>query len=75
MNYLLERLKNIVKVICLFLTDYINLLHGQFMLPGMYRRDVVLYNPKKGIKYIEALQKEITEVQWKAISNMNLEIP
>ena len=57
----------------LFLTDYINLLHGQFMLPGMYRRDVVLYNPKKGREYIEVMQKEIPEVQWKAISNMNLE--
>ena len=55
------------------LTDYVNLLHGQFLLPEMYRRNVVLYNPKKGKECIDALKQQITGVQWIPIMGLNLE--
>lgn len=57
----------------LYLSDYINEQHGRFLFPAQYRKNVVLYNPKKGYENIEPLMKKITWIEWKAIYNLNIE--
>ena len=69
-SYLEEKMK---QPKLLFLTDYINLQHGQFLLPAMYRKNIVLYNPKKGYECTQELIKRITWMQWIPIINLNTE--
>lgn len=57
----------------MYLSDYINEQHGNFLFPGEYRKNVALYNPKKGYPNIEPLIKEITWIDWKPIYNMTIE--
>lgn len=55
-----------------YLSDYINdeYLDTSEMLPAERRRDIVLYNPKKGFDYVKKLIAEAPEICWTPIENM-----
>lgn len=57
----------------LWLTDYINDAHGQFLYPSNLRRDMVLYNPKKGYKELAPFIERGTEYQWVPLIHLDLE--
>ena len=57
----------------LFVTDYINRKHGQFLKEERQRLDLVLYNPKKGYEVTKVLMKKITWVKWFPIIGLNLD--
>lgn len=57
----------------LWLTDYINEMHGQFLYPANLRRDVALYNPKKGYKELEPLISYAKWLIWIPLVNLSLE--
>ena len=51
------------------LKDYINIEHcHSFSKKG--RKDIVLYNPKKGLKFTKSLIKLSPDIEWKPIINM-----
>lgn len=62
--------KNLPAARALKVTDYINELYGTFLYPGAYRKNVVLYNPSKGLDIVLQLQKVITEIEWVPIVNL-----
>lgn len=65
--------KKFVNPNTLFLTDYINETHGQFLLPGEYRKNVILYNPKKGKECLDKIITQLPGFIWQPIINLNVE--
>lgn len=57
----------------MWLSDYIGELFGQFVLPAQYRKDVVVFNPKKGFDNIIPLMETCDFVEWKPLLNMTEE--
>lgn len=55
-----------------YLSDYINDIYLEpFELEG--RKDIVLYNPKKGLEFTQKLIKAASDIQWTPIINMTNE--
>ena len=57
----------------LFLADYINDEHGKFILPAEFRRDIVLYNPRKGYDEIKPFIDKIKWLEWVPLIGMERE--
>lgn len=54
-------------------SDYIDEQYGQFVLPAMYRKNMVLYNPKKGLDKILPLIDSTSNLEWRPLVNMSQE--
>ncbi len=53
-----------------YLSDYIN--DTYFSIPkGIPRKDIVLYNPKKGIDFTKKIIEHSNDIEYKAIQNMS----
>ncbi|MBQ1901986.1 MAG: hypothetical protein II169_05500 [Lachnospiraceae bacterium] len=70
-NYIYN--KNVSQDKILWLTDYINDMHGQFLYPVELRRDVALYNPKKGYGELQPLMQYANWIKWIPLVNLTLE--
>ena len=57
----------------LTVSDYISDLYGQFILPGEYRKDIVLFNPKKGFDELKPLIEKTTSFEWRPLINLTEE--
>ena len=57
----------------LFLSDYINEMHGKFIYPAEFRNNIALYNPAKGYKELKPLMDKANWLNWIPISNMEVE--
>lgn len=56
------------------LTDYINLQHGTFLYPGEFRKNLALYNPKKGLQDLKPLiERTQSWLQWLPLINLDVE--
>lgn len=53
-----------------YLSDYINQDYLDSVIVEEKRDDVVLYNPKKGLKYTEYLMGLAKDIKWKPLQNM-----
>lgn len=54
-----------------YLSDYINTDFIKFNIGDMTRKNVVLYNPKKGIKFSKRLMKADKTIQWIPLINLS----
>ena len=57
----------------MFLSDYINEEHGRFIYPADMRKNIALYNPRKGYKEIEPLIHKADWIQWVPLFGMTRE--
>ena len=57
----------------MFLSDYINEQHGQFLYPAEYRQDIALFNPQKGFQNIEPLIEKADWIKWIPLIGMDRE--
>lgn len=57
----------------IWLSDYLGDLYMQFVLPPQYRKDVVVFNPKKGFDNIIPFMETCDFVEWKPLMNMTEE--
>lgn len=55
------------------LSDYIDKQYGEFLLPSEYRKNIVLYNPKKGLEEIMPLIRKTELLEWRALIDMTQE--
>ncbi len=67
------RKKNISEDKLVWLSDYIGDLYRKFVFPAEYRKDVILFNPKKGFENIKKLIEKCTFIEWKPLINMTEE--
>ncbi|WP_026662610.1 hypothetical protein [Butyrivibrio proteoclasticus] len=65
--------KNIPGAKGMFLSDYINQQHGQFIYPPELRKNYAIYNPSKGFAEIEPLIKKTNWIEWIALKGMDRE--
>ncbi len=73
-NYAKEYInKMIPDVRGLFLSDYINEQHGQFIFPPEYRRNTAFFNPKKGYDKLKPLIEKANWLQWIPLQDMSRE--
>jgi len=54
-------------------SDYISDLYGQFILPADYRKNIALYNPKKGAEELKPLRDNTPFLEWKPLINLTEE--
>ncbi len=64
---------NLPQAVCMPVSDYINEIYGTFLYPGAYRKNIVLYNPRKGLEVVQEIQKAIPEVEWVQIVGLSPE--
>ena len=57
----------------IWLSDYIGDAYLKFILPAEFRKDIILFNPKKGLEYVMPLFDKCTFAQWKPLINMTEE--
>jgi len=57
----------------MWLSDYIGEMYGQFVLPAEYRKNRVVYNPKKGYEQLLPLIDMCPEFEWVPLINMTEE--
>jgi len=57
----------------MMLTDYINDDYGQFILPSEYRKNIVLYNPKKGLENLIPVIKRTEDLDWRPLYKLTRE--
>jgi len=55
------------------LKDYINSAHGQFLYPANLRKNMALYNPKKGYDALKPVIEKCNWLQWVPILNLTVE--
>ncbi len=74
-NYAADYLrgKNINEDKLVWLSDYIGDAYMKFILPPVYRKDIILFNPKKGFDNIKPLFDKCKFAQWKPLINMTEE--
>lgn len=65
--------RKIPEVKGLFLSDYINEIHGKFIYPAEFRNDIALYNPAKGYNELKPLIEKAGWLNWIPIANMEIE--
>jgi hypothetical protein len=65
--------KNIPGAKGMFLSDYINEEHGQFIYPADLRKNYALYNPSKGYAQIKPLIEKADWLEWIALKGMDRE--
>ena len=56
-----------------WLSDYIGDIYNKFILPVNYRKNIILFNPKKGFDNIVPLIKMCDFAEWKPLINMTEE--
>ena len=57
----------------MWLSDYIGDVYGQFILPTEYRKNRIIYNPRKGYKDIKPLIDICQDIEWIPLVNMTEE--
>lgn len=57
----------------LYVSDYIDEVYGSFVFPPAYRKDIALYNPKKGFEELEPLIKMTPRLQWRPLKDLTTE--
>jgi hypothetical protein len=57
----------------MFVTDYIDEVFGQFILPPQYRKDIALYNPKKGYEDLKPLIEMTPWLEWIPLCKLTAE--
>ena len=57
----------------LTLSDYINEQHGTFLYPADLRKDIALYNPKKGYEALQPLIEKTSWLNWIPLTGLSLE--
>ncbi len=65
--------KNIPGANGMYLSDYINDMHGQFIFPAHLRQDIALYNPAKGYGDLKPLIEKTSWLRWIALTGLDLE--
>jgi hypothetical protein len=60
----LTRKHGIPEAKVMFVTDYIDEVFGQFILPPQYRKNIALYNPKKGYEDLKPLIEMTPWLEW-----------
>ena len=56
----------------MFLSDYINEAHGQFIYPAELRQNTVLFNPSKGYNDLKPLIEKAAWIEWMPLKNLDL---
>ena len=67
------RKNNIQEDKLFWLSDYIGEIYLRFILQPEYRKDVILFNPKKGFDEVQPLINKCTFAEWKPLINMTEE--
>ena len=57
----------------MYLSDYINEAHGQFIYPAEFRQNIALYNPAKGYDDIKPLIEKADWLDWIPLINLPVE--
>lgn len=57
----------------MYLSDYINDAHGQFLFPAHLRQDIALYNPAKGYNELKPLIDKASWLKWIALTGLDVE--
>ncbi|MCI9109400.1 MAG: hypothetical protein HFI00_14645 [Lachnospiraceae bacterium] len=70
-QFLLER--GVVEEKILWVSDYISENFGRFKMPLEFRRDIALYNPKKGLELIKPLMKRTSWLKWIPLAGLTEE--
>ena len=65
--------KNIPNANGMYLSDYINDAHGQFIFPAYLRQDIALYNPAKGFNDLKPLIDKTSWLKWIALTGLDVE--
>jgi len=65
--------KNIPNANGMYLSDYINDAHGQFIFPAHLRQDIALYNPAKGYNDLKPLIEKTSWLRWIALTGLDVE--
>ena len=65
--------KNIPNANGMYLSDYINDAHGQFIFPAHLRQDIALYNPAKGFNDLKPLMDKTSWLKWIALTGLDVE--
>lgn len=60
-----KRIKNIM-----YLSDYINKSFLETNSENINKEDIILYNPKKGLKFIKKIMNQSNELKWVPIQNL-----
>jgi hypothetical protein len=56
----------------LYLSDYINDQHGQFIYPAQFRENIGLYNPAKGYDEIKPLIEKASWLKWIPLAGLDI---
>mgnify|MGYP006872995434 CR=1 FL=1 len=64
--------KNLPNSKSIYVSDYINEQHGQFIFPAQYRQNIALYNPAKGYEDIKPLIEKASWLKWIPIINLDV---
>lgn len=54
-------------------SDYIGELYGQFILPSEYRKNIILYNPKKITDDLKCIMEKTSFFEWRQLVNLTEE--
>lgn len=65
--------KKIPGVKGMYLSDYINEAHGQFIYPAEFRHNIALYNPAKGYNELKPLIEKADWIDWVPLANLPVE--
>lgn len=65
--------QNIASDKIMTVSDYISEMYGQFILPAEYRKNIALYNPKKGFEELKPVIDATPFMEWRPLVNLTEE--